>query len=361
MKTLQQRPWLVLGILALLIAVTICFTVPAFSYLQQLTMVNGQNPLVTSGQPGYACAAIYGQNCNVWDFTAFPVQWNLNPTIGSNITGSATAHDVIAAAFATWATAPNAGLSGMVTEGPTSSVTDASATPAGTNLICFVCNGSDQTIFSDTSTLAVTLTTTATIAGQSNQHGGTTTFGGQIVQGVILFNPTNTFVTTGTPTGNQSDLQTIATHEIGHFFGLDHSAVVAAIMFPFAAVTKTQLSYDDVAAISLSYPSASGQTFPAGSVSGHVTLSGAPVFGAHVFAESTSTLQLFQLPNIVKSAVGTMSKPDGSYTITGLPADNYVVYAEPLDGPVENGNITSFAPVYGQAAGVQTNFTTRWH
>ena len=361
MKTIQHRPWLVLGILACLIVTTIALTVPAFSYLQQLTVVNGQNSLVTSSQPGFACATIYGQNCNVWDFTAFPVQWNLNPTTGSNITGSTSPHDVIAAAFATWTSAPNAGLSGMVTEGPTSSVSDATAAPAGTNLICFVCNGSDQTIFSDTSTLAVTLTTTATVAGQSNEHGGTSTFGGQIVQGIILFNPTNTFVTSGTPTGSQSDLLTIATHEVGHFFGLDHSAVVAAIMFPFAAVTKTQLSYDDVAAISLGYPSSSGQTFPAGSISGHVTLASAPVFGAHVYAESTSNLQLFQLPNIVKSAVGTMSKPDGTYTITGLPADNYVVYAEPLDGPVENGNIASFAPVYGQTTGVQTNFTTRWH
>jgi len=361
MKTIQHRPWVVLGLLSSLIAVSIALTVPAFSYLPQLTVVSGQNPLVTSSQPGFACATIYGQNCNVWDFTAFPVQWNLNPTTGSNISGSVSVHDIIANSFATWAAAPNAGLSGVVTEGSTSSVTDAMATPAGTNLICFVCNGSDQTIFSDTSTLAVALTTTATVAGQSNQHGGTSTFGGQIVQGIILFNPTNTFVTSGTPTGSQSDLQTIATHEVGHFFGLDHSAVVAAIMFPYAAVTKTQLSYDDVAAISLTYPAASGQAFPAGAVSGHVTLASAPVFGAHVFAESTSNLQLFQFPNIRKSAVGALTKPDGSYTITGLPADNYVVYAEPLDGPVENGNLAGFATTYGQANGVQTNFTTRWH
>lgn len=360
MKIVQHRPWLVLGILVCLIGATIALTVPAFSYLQQLTMVNGQNPLVTSGQPGFACASVYGQNCSVWDFSAFHVHWNLNPSTGTNITGTGSVHDVLAHSFITWMQAPNSSLQGVVGEGPPSSVTDAAATPAGENLICFVCNGNDQTIFSDTSTLAVTLTTTATAPGESDQH-GTTTFGGQIVQGIILFNPANSFVTSGTPTGNQSDLQTIATHEIGHFFGLDHSAVVEAIMYPYAAVTKTQLSYDDVAAISLGYPSSSGQTFPAGSISGHITLSGAPVFGAHVFAESTSTLQLFQFPNIVKSAVGTISRPDGSYTITGLPADNYVIYAEPLDGPVQNGNIGAFARVYGEANGVQTNFTTRWH
>ncbi len=361
MKTLQHRPWIAVGLFAALAALSIGLAVPAFSYLPQLTGVNGQNPLVTTNQPGFGCATIYTQNCNVWDFTAFPVQWNLNPTIGTNVTGSTSVHDVIASSFATWASAPNAGLSGMVAEGTTSSVSDATATPTGINLICFVCNGNDQTIFSDTSTLAVTLTTTATVAGESNQHGGTSTFGGQIVQGIILFNPSNTFVTSGTPTGSQSDLQTIATHEIGHFFGLDHSAVIAAIMYPFAPVTQTQLSYDDVAAISLSYPSPSGQTFPAGAISGQVTLANAPVFGAHVFAESTSNLQLFQLPNIRKSAVGTMSKPDGTYSISGLPADNYAVYAEPLDGPVENGNIAGFASTFGQPNGVQTDFTTRWH
>jgi hypothetical protein len=361
MKAIRHCPWIAIGLFAALAAVSISLTVPAFSYLPQLTVVNGQNPLVASGQPGFACSTIYGQNCNIWDLTAFQVQWNLNPTIGSNISGSTSVHDVIANSFATWASAPNAGLSGMVSEGATSSVSDVNATPAGVNLICFVCNGNDQTIFSDASTLAVTLTTTATVVGQSNHHGGTSTFGGQIVQGNILFNPANTFVTSGTPTGSQSDLQTIATHEVGHFFGLGHSAVVAAIMYPFAPATLTQLSYDDVAAISLSYPSPSGQTFPAGAISGQVTLANAPVFGAHVFAESASSLQLFQLPNIRKSAVGTVSKPDGTYTISGLPADNYVVYAEPLDGPVENGNIAEFATTYGQPNGVQTNFTTRWH
>ena len=43
MKIIQHRPWLVLGILASLIVVTIVLAVPAFSYLQQLTVVNGQN------------------------------------------------------------------------------------------------------------------------------------------------------------------------------------------------------------------------------------------------------------------------------------------------------------------------------
>ncbi|HLH05757.1 MAG TPA: matrixin family metalloprotease [Terriglobales bacterium] len=360
MKTKGYRSWIAFGSVAALVAIAMALVIPAYSYLPQLMQVTSQNPLVTSGQPGFACASIYGQNCVVWDFSAFPVQWDLNPTTGSNISGTTTVHDVIAASFATWAGAPNAALSGVVTEGPQSSVSDANAAPAGLNLICFVCNGSDQTIFSDTSTIAVTLTTTANAPGQPNGHGGTSTFGGQILQGIILFNPANQFVTNGTPGSNQSDLQTIATHEIGHFLGLDHSGVIAALMYPYAAVTKTQLTYDDVAAVSTLYPSTTGQTYPTGSISGTVTLSGSPVFGAHVYAESTSNLQLFQLPNITKSAVGALTKPDGTYTITGLPADNYIVFAEPLDGPVDQTNISGFSLVYATSA-VQTNFTTRWH
>lgn len=361
MMSRKHQHWIAGVFFALLIAIAVGFSLPAYSYLPDLTAVSQQNPLVTSSQPGYACSIVYGQNCNVWDFNAFPVSWNLNSSKGSNITGTTTVHDVIQAGFATWMAAPNTSLANTITEGAPSIISDASTAPPGVNLICFVCNGNDQSIFSDASTLAITLSTAATAPGLSDQHGGTSGFGGQILQAMILFNPTVQFVTSGTPTGSQNDLATIATHEIGHFLGLDHSGVVAAVMFPFAPPTETTLSYDDVAAISLLYPTASGQTYPTGQITGKVTLSSSPVFGAHVFAESTSASQLFQLPSIRKSAISALTRPDGQYTITGLPADSYIVLAEPLDGPVDNTNIEGYATTYGQANGVQTAFTTAWH
>ena len=285
-----------------------------------------------------------------WNFAGFPVTWNLNPQIGGNIVGSRSVHDVIAASFATWQAAPNAALG--VTEGPLTNVSSEATSPASINLICFVCTDAD---FSrDNTTLAVTITTTADAAGQNDGHGGIAAFAGQILKADIIFNPSVQFSTDAGGVGE--DLQTVATHEIGHFFGLDHSAVVRAVMFPFAS-DLTTLSYDDVAGISTVYPKGTPD-FVAGTISGHVHFaSGTAVFGAHVFAESTTANEPLG-PNIRKSPIGILSSLDGSYTITGLPADSYTVTAEPLDGPVTNSDIDGFPGAYGRST-VDTGFTTR--
>ena len=66
----------------------------------------------------------------------------------------------------------------------------------------------------------------------------------------ILFNPSNpsiTFATDGRADG--FDIQAIATHEIGHFLGLDHTAIVSATMNPTGArgtVFPRALKRDDV-------------------------------------------------------------------------------------------------------------------
>src|SRR6185369_8979625 len=118
----------------------------------------------------------------------------------------------------------------QASRGADSAISSESAAPSNVNLICFVCSDADFT--KDSQTLAVTLTTTANGPGASNGHGGTTTFAGQIIKADIIFNPSTQYSTDGSKGQN---LQTVATHEIGHFFGLDHSAVVRAIMFPAAS------------------------------------------------------------------------------------------------------------------------------
>jgi hypothetical protein len=293
-------------------------------------------------------------NRDHWDFSAFQVQWNLNPSAGTNISGSRAPADVIAASFATWMAAPNTAIS--ISRGADSSLT--SHAFDGVNLICFVCQADFTTPSgsTDNNTLAITFTTTADAPGEDNKHGGTSTVAGQMLDADMLFNPSVAFSTDGT---GANDLQTVATHETGHFLGLDHSAVVRAVMFPFSPEVERTLGYDDVAGISATYPGAN--VVPVGSISGMVSMpDGSPVFGAHVVANSTTANDPFAGTGIRKTPVGTLTLPDGSYTITGLPADSYVVFAEPLDGPVSNDDVSGYGKAFGKGS-VQTNFTTRWH
>jgi hypothetical protein len=319
-----HRPMFMLGWLGG-VAVLLLAAAPGFSYLPSFT-APGPQP-------------------DRWGPASFPVTWNLNSLIGGNIHGSRPVADVMQASFKTWTDAPNAALS--VLRGADSQVSSAAASPANINLICFVC--SDADFSKDANTLAVAITTTS--------NTGTV---GQILKGDILFNPASTYTTDGScPSGlTCQDIQTVATHEIGHFFGLDHSAVVRAVMFPAASSLLT-LSYDDVAGISALYPKSS-PAVATGSISGTVTMSGGGgVFGAHVFAESITSNAPFG-SGVRKTPIGALTRPDGSYNIQGVPADSYVVTAEPLDGPVENGDVSGYPRAFGQPP-VRTNFTTRWH
>jgi predicted Zn-dependent protease len=328
----MSRKILEITLKAAVVSTLLFFTIPASSHLNNYT------------------ASSNGPQLDHWATSSFPVIWNLNPAHNANVQGTRSVADVIQASFNTWMAVPNTALS--VTR-----AADSTATTAGfntTNLICFVCSGDFS---SEAETLAVTLTTVATSVGDSDGRGGQTQFIGQILDADILFNPSRNF-TTDVGGANQ-DLQTVATHEIGHFFGLDHSAIVRAIMFPFTPDSETTLGYDDVAGISAVYPKTSPDV-SMGTIAGTVRLNGTGVFGAHVFADSTTGAEAFSGFNVRKTPVSTLSFPDGTYTISGVPPDSYTVTAEPLDLPVTNTDVDGFAKAFKQTA-VQTNFTTRSH
>ena len=319
-----------------LVSSALVVVTPGYSFLPELTIPAG------GGTPA----------ANHWSMSSFQVQWNINPSIGSNVTGTTSVTTIISNSFSTWINAPN--TSANVTAGATSSITQEKSPHPTINLICFVCS---DVSFGGTETLGITLSTSVNGAGLPDGHGGTTQFAGQIIKADIAFNPAVTFDTGG---GTGQDLRTVATHEIGHFLGLDHSAIAHAVMFPQAASVLTTLSFDDVAGISSLYPKTPADV-GTGSISGTVTMTtGAPVFGAHVFANSTTGVDPFgAFPTIRPSPIGALSDTAGNFTISGVPADSYLVIAEPLDGPVVDSDI-GWAAAFNQPS-VQTNFTTRWH
>ena len=150
-----------------------------------------------------------------------------------------------------------------------------------------------------------------------------------IVDADILFSPNVTFSIDGAP--GTFDLQSVATHEIGHLLGLDHTAIVSATMNPTAGLGVTffrVLQTDDRIGCSVLYPEPAFSR-SSGGIAGSVLLDGEGVFGAHVVA----------LDEEGRAVTSALSGEDGNYRISGLPAGSYTVYAEPLDGPVMERNI----------------------
>jgi hypothetical protein len=109
-------------------------------------------------------------------------------------------------------------------------------------------------------------------------------------------------------------------HEFGHTMGLQHSTVSAAMSTSRTrATTKAKpLAADDIAGISLLYPTPA-LAAATGSITGRVWLNGNGVNLASVTALSLNG-----------TAISTLSNPDGSYRIDGIPPGGYYVYTQPL-------------------------------
>jgi hypothetical protein len=110
------------------------------------------------------------------------------------------------------------------------------------------------------------------------------------------------------------------------------------------------LAADDIASVSLLYPTAS-YIASTGSISGTVTLANSGVNMASVVALSTDG-----------TAVGTLTNPDGTYSINGLPPDRYMVYVHPLPAPAEGeaspANIVPPTDASGNMYPANTGFDT---
>ena len=113
-------------------------------------------------------------------------------------------------------------------------------------------------------------------------------------------------------------------HEVGHTLGLDHSASLSAVMYPYVgAETPTDLDLDDRIAISTIYPK-TDPTLRGATLQGRVVGDHGGIFAAQVVAVDGGGQPV---------ATG-LTNAAGEFTLVAIPAGRYRIYAEPLDGPV---------------------------
>ena len=135
---------------------------------------------------------------------------------------------------------------------------------------------------------------------------------GEIIESDIIFNDMEYVFTTfenSDVSARKIRLQDVATHEIGHLLGLDHTFFEDATMWPFARDGQMSLAEDDVAGISNLYPAASfyGKT---DSLGGIITRGdGRAIMGIYVSAINAATNS---------EEVAALSDEIGRYSINGL-------------------------------------------
>jgi|CZKC01.1.fsa_nt_gi hypothetical protein len=162
-----------------------------------------------------------------------------------------------------------------------------------------------------------------------------------------------------------NDLESVLTHELGHFFGFEHSAVWSAMMFPFVPppgsfhsprptlqTTGAPLADDDRSGLRVLYPdptdtkhvgTISGRILPANplSLAGLTGVTG--IFAAQVVAVDNATGAVGAATQAEWSC-GNAGPPvsDGSYIPQKLPvgtAQSYQIYVEPFAGPEDSSDV----------------------
>ena len=280
------------------------------------------------------------------------VSWELNATAASNVdTGGAnfaqSVKSVFTNSFATWTTTKvNGQLLNSLTmhQGPNTGLTDPDFQDC-VNIVSFVPSSS---VSFPTGTIAFTqIATVVPVAGGSPPFTYNCTSNGQstqqqcnvdacIADADIVFNPAENFSTTTTPVSGDFDAQSVATHEIGHMLGLDHSGLAGTVMDPFGDTGSSQqrnLALDDAIGMAFLYPGSAFAT-ATGVISGTITRNAVGIFGSHVIAVNAA--------NGVATVDG-LTDTQGNYSLTGLPPGDYNVLAVPLTGP---SDITNFGGWY---------------
>ena len=187
---------------------------------------------------------------------------------------------------------------------------------------------------------------------------------GEILESDVFFNASFPWSVASGGEQGRYDLQSIATHEGGHFIGLGHSALgetelrpdgggrrliaAGAVMFPIAFsagdISARTLRADDIAGVSDIYPNGDFRA-STGSLQGTVKKNGQGVFGAHVIAFNMGTGDL---------VAGFTLDASGAFVIAGLAEGTYVVRVEPLD----DGDVSGF---FDGSIPVDSDFRATFH
>jgi len=163
---------------------------------------------------------------------------------------------------------------------------DATANACGSDGVNSICFGQTDGAFT-LGVLAFTRVITADALGVQVAGGAPATEIGQILDADIYFDPSDSTIAFATPAAlpanpHAYDLESLLTHELGHFLGFSHSALWSAMMYPYAPAPGTfngarptpqqpdaLLSDDDRTGLRAVYPSSS-DSIHVGSISGRI-------------------------------------------------------------------------------------------
>ncbi len=151
---------------------------------------------------------------------------------------------------------------------------------------------------------------------------------GRILDADILFNGRDYSFSTDRSAGS-FDIQDVATHEIGHLLGLDHSPVLSATMWPW--VSQQQDEHRSLAADDHAGAAALAARGNPGRLTGTLRGPGGGLLkGARISALSTFDGQLM---------ASALSATDGRFTLRGLPVGDYHLHIAPVSDAFTSGNL----------------------
>ena len=291
----------------------------------------------------------------LWPGNGPTITWNENFTsTPSNVVvkNSVSPSTVLGNAFNAWATATAPGTSTLATNVQFSFGAANASLPKPPTLDCKNVVGFSDPNAGDFPTgviaFAVITTTPNGFVPGSNCPTYTTPcpIANCIIDVDMMFNPSQAFAT-ASASANQFDLQSVATHEIGHLLGLDHSNIAHAVMYPYGDTSQvgvhTTLGTDDIVGVGHLYPGPG--TADSNSIQGTVTLDGNGVFAADVQAIDAATGDV---------VTETLTDPSGNYRLRVYDG-TYYVYVQSL-APNVNSGPTTIINFSGQAGYGGNNF-----